>query len=121
MTEIKETIKYQPYLGELEPITEVHASEIKIYDKYIEIISSYAYTAYMPEDDTCGYKRNATVIPKHLMTIELTEAWHRRDVKKTPHPVIKISYLDCEDYIDVETEKEAYDIYNRIKRWMLND
>src|SRR5690606_31531038 len=112
---------YTPYLGELEPVTEIRAAEIKLYDKYIEVINSYDYVPYMPEDNTCGYKRNATMIPKHLMTVELTEAWHHRDVKKTPHPVVRINYLDCEDYIDVETEKEAYQIYSKIKNWMLNE
>jgi hypothetical protein len=121
VTEIKETIKYSPYRGELEPITEVRKAEIHLHKNHLEIINSYDYQVYMPTDESCGYTKNATLIPKNLIVAELTETWHERDTNKTPHPTVRIMFLDMEEFIHVQTQKEAYDIYTRIKQWLLNE
>jgi hypothetical protein len=121
VTEIKETIKYTPYRGVLEPVTEVRKAEINLYPNHIEIINSYDYQVYMPSEDSCGYTKNATLIPKPHVIIELTETWHERDTAKTPHPVVRIMYLDIEEFIHVQTQKEAYDIYTKLKLWLLNE
>ena len=121
MTEVKETIKYTPFRGELEPVTAVRAAEIKLYDNHLEVVNSYDFDVYMPNEESIGHVKNATLIPKHHLIVELTQSWHERDVNKVAHPIVRIMYLDIEEFIHVETEKEAYDIYSRIKRWMLND
>lgn len=116
-----DTIKYTPYLGELEPITEVIAAEVKLYPKHLELIRSYRYDPYLPDADACGYVKAAVCIPRNQLAVELTESWHEKDVKKSAYPTVRVYYANEYDLIHVQTEKEAYDIYSRIKKWMLNE
>ena len=121
MTDVKETIKYNVYRGHLEPVGEVRKSEVHLYQNYMEIIASYDFTPYLDSEDV-PYRKYACLIPKSQLAIELTEEWNDQDPDKVAYPVVKIIVEGVlADHIYVKTEKEAYDIYTRIKTWLIND
>lgn len=119
---VKTTIKFIPYRGSIEPITKVYKTEINLYPNYIEVIQSYDYTPYLPEPDECGGKpRGATMYPKQSVAVEVAASYHQRDTSREEHPTIRILFEDWSETIHIRYEKEAYEIYNRIKLWLLND
>jgi len=123
MTDTKKgTIQFTPYRGHLEPVGEVRKAEITLLPNHIEIINSYDFTPYLPEPDDVPYRKYATLLPKSLVAIELTEQWHDKDVDKLASPCVEIFLSGRHaDTIYVETEREAYIIYNRIKNWLINE
>jgi hypothetical protein len=120
MTEVREVIKYTPYLGELEPVSEVRVSEIRLYDNHIESIVDYDFEPYKPEPDEFPYRKYANLVLRNQLSIELTEAAHEKDTEKSCHPAIYLYTSDkVMSIIHLKTWKEAEKIYNKLKNWMI--
>lgn len=120
MTTIK-SIKFKPYRHRLEPITEVRRSVINFYEGYLELIVDYDFELYKPEPDDYTYRKHCEIIPKGIISLEITEC---RVVDDEPEVTPYVSISNNSGFgtrLYVETMEEAYDIYNQIKDWLIKN
>lgn len=113
-------IKYKLFRGPLEPVTSQRKAEVILHPRYLELICDYDFEPYGSNKDGFPYRRYAALIPKESFAAELTEGCHEDDIEKQMNPLIYIYYGGRIESIYVETYDEAYDIYKKIKDWMLN-
>jgi hypothetical protein len=117
-TKVIETIKYKVYRGHLEPVTEIHKTQINLYENCLETIQDYTFEGYKLEPDDVPYRKYATLLPVSTLSVELTENWHEHDPEKKASPCIRLFSPSNQDVIAVETFEEAYEIYDKLKKWL---
>jgi hypothetical protein len=117
-TKVMEVIKYKVYRGHLEPVTEINKSQINLYENYLESIQDYTFEGYKLEPDDVPYRKFATLLPAAGLAVELTESWHEHDPEKKAYPCIHLLSTSYQDLIRVETFDEAYEIYDKLKKWL---
>jgi hypothetical protein len=119
LTKIKplDTIKYNVFRGHLEPVVEQTAAEVTLYDGFLEFIYNYTFEDY--DTKTPERRRTALFIRKDHISVGLTSHYHESDPDKKESPRIEI-YIqgNYQEFIYLEDEKVAYNIYNKIKHWL---
>jgi hypothetical protein len=120
LTKPPETINFTPHRGELEPVTETIKSEVNLYENHLELIYNYKFTRYSTKEE--AHTLLALTVTKANLSLGITTRYLDDDPDKRESPVVEIyvngSYVET---ICVETQKEAYKIYEKIKTWMLNE
>jgi hypothetical protein len=109
-----ETLEYKVYRGHLEPIIEQRKAELKFYDNYLEIVVDYDVEVYGGEVE---HIIHAVLINKYEIGVELGEWYSDNDPKKLCYPRLTIQPSNFNIY--VEEMNTATEIYNKIKRWLL--
>src|SRR5689334_11238842 len=106
MTKWMEKIKFKPYRV-LEPTVSTRKAEINLYGNHLEFIVDYDYVMYKPELDDFDYSKNCCLLPKSVVSVEMTEYYHSKDPNKTLSPAVYIRGNGETFQIAVETWDEA--------------
>lgn len=116
MTHTTEKISFIPHRGPIEPITEVRKSEINLTDNFLELIYDFSVLVSGIEETRTA----ALLINKKDLSLGLTTWYNEDDKDKNLQPRVELFICGgYQDYIYVETLDEAYEIYKKLKNWLL--
>ncbi len=112
------TIEVEIYKGKAQPITEQRQCKIVIYDNYLEYIYDYDY-----KDLNSGESESlisASFIPKHQLSLDLTEVVKDDDPTNERVAVIHIKTPSSSERVYIGDITKAEKLYNTIKRWLIS-
>lgn len=113
------TITYTPYCGKRSRVLAVHKADIILSDHHIEVVLRYDYQHEGGPED---YVKVACIMPKANLVITRNEMAPVDDTNSDD--IIEAVFLECPGtapiHIKCETAKEANEIYQKIKKWMIS-
>jgi hypothetical protein len=119
-------LKYTPYLGKTEPVTEVIMAEVVVHEKHIELKVAYNYTARVPADTIDWIEKPDTVRehsiwPKDSIMLRRTVATHNYDTidPESTH-IIEVVHNSNQNFWIRANEKEIAELYKTLRAWLLS-
>lgn len=114
-------LTYRPFRGEIEPVTKVHESAIRLLKDYIEVASYYEYEA-MDEDGIVkpDVVKGLDFFPRTGLSITIEGVSHKADKDNKIFSRLKICAMTGEEVFVSATDEEVYELYKKIKNWLLN-
>lgn len=111
-----------PYRGKIEPIKQVHKSELTLFPHQLEVVMSYDYERFSDGERTDDTFQTAYILHKAHIALGRTTTTHYDDPDKERIPSVTIDATGLPDtiYLRFKTNKEADTAYSEIREWMLS-
>lgn len=105
------------YRGKIEPVTKINKADITLYTNHLEIVYDYEFIPFNASEDRI--KSASTWSKNNISIIEIGEIVHGEDVDNEVVPTVFVKSGNFEERIRCATQKEAENIYLKLREWYL--